>query len=342
MRDKFSTLEKVFRCFFVIKLRILLGLRGKFILGKRHKDHSKPANHLLPTGRVIGRLGPVFTIEYDGADIACVAKGRAKTAVVGDWVRFDPTADTELANGLLVSVESRRNCLKRTDALGRKAQFIAANLSHIVIVCACEPPVREGLIDRYLVSARMEGLAASILFNKTDLMSSEVRSEYAERLSHYEMAGHDLFFASSVTGEGFEQLEARLEGEISILVGHSGVGKTSIINRLLPTYDGRTNVLSAATNKGQHTTTASWLHRLPKGGELIDTPGIRSFGLYGVTKQTVANHFPDFDQIDESCHFHNCTHQHEPKCAVIRQVEAGNLPLHRYEAYLSLIESLGQ
>ena len=259
---------------------------------------------------------------------------------MGDRVRFDPKADTELASGLLVAIEPRDNCLKRTDALGRKAQHIAANLTHVVIVCAIEPPLREGLIDRYLVAARMEGLRASILFNKVDLLDQEIRTEFSERLKHYEAVGHPVYFASSANGEGFAALENKLSNEISILVGHSGVGKTSVINRLLPNYEGRTNALSSATNKGQHTTTSSWLHRLPNGGELIDTPGIRTFGLHGVTKQALAEHFPDFDVVEHHCHFHNCTHQHEPKCAVINMVESGEISSHRYQAYLNLIESV--
>lgn len=314
--------------------------RGEIKLGKRRKAPIKSNHECLPRGRIIGRLGPVFTVEHNGSDIPCVARGSSKTAVVGDWVRFDPDADTELATGLLVAIEPRDNALKRTDALGRKAQYIAANLSHLVIVCAVEPPLREGLIDRYLVSARLEGLRASILFNKLDLLAPDQVSEYRARLAHYADVDHEVFFASSHTGEGFGAIEKRLNHEVSILVGHSGVGKTSIINRLLPAYEGRTNVLSSSSNKGQHTTTASWLHRLPNGGELIDTPGIRSFGLFGVTAQTLAAHFPDFDKVEAHCHFHNCTHQHEPKCAVIRMVEAGTIARHRYDAYLNLIESI--
>lgn len=259
--------------------------------------------------------------------------------MVGDLVRFDPNADTDLASGLLVKIEPRSSLLQRTDALGRRPQFIAANLTQIVIVCAAEPPLREGLIDRYIIAARLEGLKATILFNKTDLLEPEQLEQYQTRLGCYKTSGHPVFFGTCASPSGLGALHEALNNEISILVGHSGVGKTSVINQLLPDYDGRTNVLSAASNKGQHTTTASLLHRLPTGGELIDTPGIRSFGLYGVTRLTLANHFPDFDVVVEECRFNNCTHQHEPKCAVINQVTAGTIAESRYEAYLKLLES---
>ena len=308
-------------------------------MGKRAKKRAPATSSKFPIGRVIGRLGPVFTVEYNGEDIACIARGKTKTAVVGDQVRFDPDADTDLATGLLMSIEPRSSLLKRTDALGRRAQFIAANLTQIVVVCAAEPPLREGLIDRYLIAARLEGMKATILFNKTDLLDPEALERYRARLSCYEKSGHPVYFGNCAAVNGLGKLHEALDNEISILVGHSGVGKTSIINQLLPDYDGRTNVLSAASNKGQHTTTSSLLHRLPTGGELIDTPGIRSFGLHGVTRQTLAHHFPDFDVVEDECRFNHCTHQHEPKCAVIDEVNAGTIGRHRYEAYLKLLES---
>jgi ribosome biogenesis GTPase / thiamine phosphate phosphatase len=308
-------------------------------MGKRSKKAPPPSSSNLPIGRVIGRLGPVFSVEYNGDDISCIARGKAKTAVVGDLVRFEPDADTDLASGLLVKIEPRSSLLQRTDALGRRPQFIAANLTQIVIVCAAEPPLREGLIDRYIIAARLEGLKATILFNKTDLLDQNALEHYQSRLGCYETSGHPVHFGTCATPSGLGTLHEALDNEISILVGHSGVGKTSVINQLLPDYDGRTNVLSAASNKGQHTTTASLLHRLPTGGELIDTPGIRSFGLYGVTRLTLANHFPDFDVVQTECRFNNCTHQHEPKCAVIDHVESGIIAESRYEAYLKLLES---
>ena len=308
-------------------------------MGKRSKKKSTGGQNTLPTGRVIGRLGPVFTVEHEGRDITCIARGKAKKAVVGDRVKFDPHADTELASGLLVDIEPRESLLQRTDALGRRPQFFAANLTQIVIVCASEPPLREGLIDRYLIAARLEGIKAVILFNKTDLLSPSELTAYQSRLACFNSVGHRVFFCTCTTKESFREFTRALDGETSILVGHSGVGKTSIINQLLPDYLGKTNTLSIASNKGQHTTTASLLHRLPTGGELIDTPGIRSFGLYGVTKQALAKHFPDFDIVDRECRFNNCTHQHEPKCAVIDFVESGHIAEDRYHGYLRLLDS---
>lgn len=301
------------------------------------RDKTKIAD--LVTGRVIGRLGPVFTVECNGHDLECIARGAAKKAVVGDFVHFDPHARTELAQGLIVAIAPRKSLLQRTDALGRRPQYIAANLTQVVIVCAIEPPMREGLIDRYLITARLEGLKAIILVNKSDLISPSLRREFEERLHPYQRNGHEVFFGNCTEPTGLQSLNEALLDEISILVGHSGVGKTSVINRLLPDYDGRTNALSTTSNKGQHTTTASLLHRLPSGGELIDTPGIRSFGLYGVTRRSIADHFPDFDSIEQACRFNDCAHQHEPGCAILEAVEAGAILPHRYEAYLNLIDS---
>ena len=318
-------------------------------------------------GLVVGRRGPVYLVEWSqppfdieasstqqqkeyttdtgmyyqcGDRVMCIAKGKGKSAVVGDWVQFI-WEQNDLGDGLMVQVTERKNALIRMDALGRRPQTLAANLDRIWIVCAVEPPPKSGLIDRYLVAAHAQGIEAGLIFNKIDLiMDEEHIEEIEDLLVPYRALKIPILLASAHKTDGIEDLYKALAHTRNVLVGHSGVGKTSLLNSLIPGLSAEVNVLSEATGKGQHTTTSSTLYRLPHGGEIIDSPGIRAFGLWGIPSQELRNHFVEFLDWMEQCQFHNCSHTVEPKCAVIQAVEEDLIHFERYDAYLRIYEDL--
>lgn len=309
---------------------------------RRQRSPQRPGPRAVETGgRVITRLGPVFTVEIDGGGtIDCVARGRGKRAVVGDRVAFEDDADNEMAEGLITGVGERRSALVRADALGRRAQVLAANLDRVFVVTAVEPPIREGLIDRYLVAAHAQGIAASIVFNKLDMAYDDELAEIAEMLEIYPPLGHPVIYTSAEDGRGLDALRAATRGQCSIFVGHSGVGKTSLLNALDPGLGERVQALSLASGRGQHTTTTSALYRLPDGGEVIDSPGVRGFALWGIDADGVRHHFPEFVERAPACRFADCRHIHEPQCAVLAAVDEGEIAESRYDSYLKIRASL--
>ena len=259
---------------------------------------------------------------------------------MGDRVRYEPDSGDEFTRGIVTATGERRSLLARTDPHRGRPLNIAANVDRMFVISAIEPPFREGLVDRYLVAAHAAGVEPVIVLNKLDLLDADDAEEMAERLGPYEDIGYATMAISAHTGEGLEGLRAALAGCISIVVGHSGVGKTSLLNALVPGLDARVAELSEQSGRGQHTTTATEMHRIPTGGHLIDSPGIRSFGLWGVTPETLRDHWVEFGACADDCKFSNCSHTHEPGCAVIAAVEAGQIALIRYESYQRIRESL--
>jgi ribosome biogenesis GTPase / thiamine phosphate phosphatase len=325
---------------------------------------------------VVGRRGPVYLVEWTtpqtlielelldedqidaahkvsdmyetemgisykiGDQIPCIAKGQGKSAVVGDWVQF-VWEQSDLAQGLMVKAQSRMNTLVRLDALGRRPQTLAANLDRIWVVCAVEPPPKSGLIDRYLVAAHAQGIEAGLIFNKIDLiMDEEHVEEIEDLLMPYRTLQIPVILASASSIDGIDELHKALAGTRNVLVGHSGVGKTSLLNALIPGLREEVTALSEATGKGQHTTTSSTLYRLTHGGEIIDSPGIRSFGLWGIESQKLRSHFVEFLPWAGQCQFHNCSHTVEPKCAVIQAMDDDLISFERYDAYVRIYEDL--
>lgn len=312
-------------------------------MSRRRADRPRSGRRdRTPNGRVVTRLGPVFTVETDdGERVDCVARGRGKRAVVGDRVVFERGVDNEMAEGLVTDVGPRAGALVRADALGRRAQVLAAHLDHIFVVVAPEPPLREGLIDRYLVAADMQGIDASIVFNKLDLVDDpEELEDTRDRLAVYPPLGHAVYFVSAHAGEGLDALRAATRERCSIFVGHSGVGKTSLLNALDPGLGERVQALSESSGRGQHTTSTSALYALPGGGEVIDSPGVRGFALWGVDPASLKQHFPEFVERERACKFADCSHIHEPGCAVIEALDDDEIASSRYDSYLKILESL--
>lgn len=281
---------------------------------------------------------------YEGAEIDCVVPPeiavRQKSALaVGD--RALVYRDGEVWK--LASVLPRRSVLARPDPQHQHVQrLIAANIDLVIHVVSIKaPPLRPRLIDRYLIAIARGGAQPVICVNKADLLDDETRRVELARLDVYRELDVPVIACSTVTGEGIDALRDIVQGKTAALVGHSGVGKSSILNALDSRLQLATAGLKRRQGTGRHTTSASTLYDFGDGTYLIDTPGIREFGLWDLDRESLKDYFPEFEEPSESCRFTNCTHVHEPNCEVKERVEAGDLSRPRYETYVRLYEDLG-
>ncbi len=277
--------------------------------------------------------------------VACRTAGKLRLAgdrstnpvAVGDRVAWSPEGDGQ---GVITAIAPRRNAIvRRSVNLSRATHVVAANLDHAWLVLSCSlPETATGFVDRFLVAAHAFGVEATILFNKWDEAQGDPgRVEALEYLEDvYATAGYRTLRLSARTGAGVVDWSAELAGGVHLVSGPSGVGKSSLINRLLPGVELRTAAISGAHAKGRHTTTFAEMFPLPGGGYIIDTPGIKGFGLVDIERETLHHHFPEMFALLPRCKFHNCTHQHEPQCAVRAGVETGEVPQERYANYLDL------
>jgi len=279
----------------------------------------------------------------DGAELDCIVPGelavRQKSALaVGDRV----IASDESGAWRVQSILPRRSVLARPDPLHKHMQrLIAANVDVVIHVVSMKaPPLRPRLIDRFLIAIQRGGAQPVICVNKVDLLDVEERETELPRLATYRDLGVPVIACSTKTSEGLEELRAAVEGRMAALVGHSGVGKSSILNALDASLQLVTNTLHRKRATGRHTTSASTLYDFGAGTYLIDTPGIREFGLWDLDRESLRDYFPEFAELAESCRFTNCTHVHEPDCEVQRAVEDGERNRARYDTYVRLWHDL--
>jgi len=277
--------------------------------------------------------------EFDCTVPAELAVRQKSALAVGDRVV------TNVIDGScrLAAVLPRRTVLSRPDPLNPRVQrLIAANIDVVIhVVSVKAPPLKPRLIDRFLIAIQRGGAQAGICVNKIDLLDEDERARELATLAPYRALGVPVIACSVKRGEGIAELRALVEGKTCALVGHSGVGKSSILNAL----DERLEITTGELHKrgtGRHTTTASTLHDLGDDTYLIDTPGIREFGLWNLTTETLRDYFPEFAEPGEYCRFNDCTHLHEPGCAVKERAAEGELSRARYEAYVRLSEDLAQ
>jgi len=255
---------------------------------------------------------------------------------VGDEVSFIDTLD---GSGLIVEVLPRRNRLARVNPGTKKIeQVVVANLDQVVpIFAAAQPEPKWNLLDRYLASAESLGLASLICITKLDLLDGDM-CQFAE-VETYRNIGYPVILTSAATGLGMDEFRVALQGRVSVFIGKSGVGKTSLLNAIQPGLGLRVNEVSQATEKGKHTTTNLAMFPLDAGGSVVDTPGMREFGLWDVNKDDLAQLFPEMRPWVGNCRFGlDCTHTHEPGCAIRRAVENGQVSQRRYLSYLRLRE----
>lgn len=288
-------------------------------------------------GRVIANYGPELILEDAAGGLhRCSVRQNLGGLACGDRVVWQPTA---FGDGVVVAVEPRRSLLTRPDYSGRP-KLIAANMDQVGVVVAPRPALNEFLVDRYLVAVEAIGVAALIVFNKVDLPDPATRAELEARLDVYRRIGYPVLPASTKTEHGLDALQARLAGHISILVGQSGVGKSSLIQALLPDREIRIQAVSEATGMGTHATTTATLYHLPGGGDLIDSPGIRSFELGELALEDLDRGFREFAPYLGRCRFSNCGHTVEPGCALQAAVAQREIDARRLASYHQLKTAL--
>lgn len=301
-----------------------------------------PPSGALP-GLVVARYRREFLVEdTEGRRHRCLAGRRELRPLVGDRIAFTPAGHTGDV-GRVEHIEPRDNCLERIDSRGRP-EPLAANLTQLVVVVAPHPPPDPLLVDRFLCAARLLDLRACLVSNKSDIHpeADGAATLPDELLDQYRALDYPVIECSALTGAGLATLAARLAGEVSSLVGQSGVGKSSLVNRLVPDADQAVGEVSARSGEGRHTTTTALAHRLPDGGLVVDFPGVRGYSPPLPAPARVQLGFHEIEAEAAGCRFGNCLHQEEPDCAVKRAVEAGRISARRYASYLDLLRLAGR
>lgn len=298
-------------------------------------------------GLVIKNTGSWVTVRLEGgATVNCKMRGvlRLKGMRCTNPVAVGDTVQVEDKGGdapVVGAIEPRRNyIIRRASNLSKEFQIIAANLDQAVLVVTLTNPVTSTtFIDRFLATAEAYQVPAVLAFNKVDLLvTEELRVGLDELQALYQSIGYKTIALSAATGEGADALRDMLAGKMSLLSGNSGVGKSSIINLLVPGAHVRVGDVSQTHHKGMHTTTFSELLDLPGGGAIIDTPGVKAFGTIDFERAEVAHYFPEIFKVSSDCRFNNCTHTHEPGCAVRDAVENDDISISRYTSYLSILD----
>ncbi|WP_411274801.1 ribosome small subunit-dependent GTPase A [Daejeonella sp.] len=296
-------------------------------------------------GLVIKSTGSWYEVVAESGEIInCRIKGKFRTLdikttnpiAVGDKVEVEREPDQD--TWLIGTLYPRKNYIIRKSVnLSKQAQIIAANLDQaFLIVTLASPRTSLGFIDRFLVTAEAYAVPAMLIFNKLDLFSNEGLEILKLYQQIYEKAGYPCYSVSAIEMTNLEQIKELLKDKVTLVSGHSGVGKSTLINALLPGSQLKTGDISEWSDKGKHTTTFAEMFELPFGGYLIDTPGIRELGVFDIEKQELGRLFPEIRELMENCKFHNCRHINEPGCSVLKALETDEIEPSRYDSYLSI------
>lgn len=298
-------------------------------------------------GRVTKSTGSWYNVRLqEGNTVLARVKGKLRLVDrrttnpvnIGDWVMIDKDEGDYVIREIL----PRDNYIIRQSSRNRTAEHIlACNLDQaIVIATIAQPRTSTGFIDRFLVTATAYHIPSIIILNKTDVYNEKEKQRAAEWKQTYTAAGYQLICTSAVTNENIDVVKELMKDKTSLLAGHSGVGKSTLINKIVPELDLKTVEIAKWNEKGKHTTTFAEMFALPFGGFIIDTPGIKEFGILDIEEPEVSHYFPEMEQRLHDCRFHNCLHINEPGCAVKEAVEKNEIAMSRYENYLSIIHEL--
>ena len=298
-------------------------------------------------GLVIRTTGSWYTVKTDDEQVYdCKVKGTFRLkgirstnpVAVGDVVNITPGADGQTA--FIDGIEDRRNyIIRRASNLSKQSQIIAANVDlAALVVTITHPETSTTFIDRFLASAEAYRVPVLIIFNKTDLYDAAELELLDELVALYRGIGYTCLSCSAANGNGLAELRMELCDKTTLLSGNSGVGKSTLLNHLVPEAYAKTAEISVAHDSGMHTTTFSQMYCLPQGGALIDTPGIKGFGTFDMEREEVSHYFREIFQTSAQCRFGNCTHTHEPGCAVLEAVAEGEIAESRYASYLSMLD----
>ena len=298
-------------------------------------------------GLVIRNTGSWYTVKTDdGEQFDCKVKGTFRLkgirstnpVAVGDMVTFTPSSDGQTA--LIDGIEDRRNyIIRKASNLSKQSHIIAANVDMAALVATItHPETSTTFIDRFLASAEAYRVPVLLIFNKTDLYNEDELKQMHELVALYRSIGYKCLTCSAEKGNGIDELQAELMGKTTLLSGNSGVGKSTLLNLLVPDADAKTAEISLVHDAGMHTTTFSQMFFLPQGGALIDTPGIKGFGTFDMEREEVSHYFREIFKTSADCRFGNCIHTHEPGCAVLQAVVEGKIAESRFNSYLSMLE----
>ena len=294
-------------------------------------------------GTVISSTGSWYEVATDRGVLNCRIRGKLRLkgirstnpVVVGDHVVVEPDDDSSV----IVEIVPRRNyVIRRASNLSKESHIIAANIDHaLLIVTLHSPTTPKEFVDRFLVTCEAYKVPVSIVLGKADTLTGEAKEEAEEFEAIYRDAGYDIIRLSSVTGEGVDLIRSMLRERVTLVAGNSGVGKSTLVGSIDPSLDIRTGEISESHHKGKHTTTFSTMYPI-EGGYIIDTPGIKGFGLIDIDSKELCRYFPEMMRLAPDCRFYNCTHTHEPGCAVVEAVKEGRVAWSRYDSYLKILD----
>jgi ribosome biogenesis GTPase / thiamine phosphate phosphatase len=301
------------------------------------------------TGTVYKSTGSWYTIKTEKGDfLECRIKGKFRMKgikstnpiAVGDIVDYELEETADVTTGVISNIHERKNYIVRKSVnLSHQMHIIASNVDYVfLLITINNPPTTTSFIDRFLVTAEAYGIETILVFNKIDTYDDAMLDEQLYLQYIYEKIGYKCMRVSSTQAKGVDQLKEMMIGKVSMFSGHSGVGKSTLVNAMEPSLDLKTKTISEQSKQGQHTTTFAEMYDLAFGAHIIDTPGIKGFGVVDMEKEEISGYFPEFFKLKDQCKFNNCLHKDEPKCAVKEALEKDEISWSRYNSYLKLLE----
>lgn len=301
------------------------------------------------TGTVYKSTGSWYTVKTDlGTFFDCRIKGKFRLKdikstnpiAVGDVVDFDIETLDNVTNGIIHHIHDRKNYIVRKSVnLSKQTHIIASNIDQVfLLITLTNPPTLTSFIDRFLVTTQAYSIKTILLFNKVDTYDEDTLGEVKHMAHVYRKIGYECIGISASTGKNVDKVKTIMTSKISMFAGHSGVGKSTLVNAIEPGLDLKTKAISMQHSQGQHTTTFAEMFDLSFGARIIDTPGIKGFGIVDMDKEEIGDYFPEFFALKQNCKFNNCLHVEEPKCAVKEALENDEIAYSRYRSYLQMLE----